>query len=289
MSPAHSDSGFVGSIPEIYERYMVPLMFDGYAADLAARVRRCRPSSVLEIAAGTGVVTRHLAQSLPADVPIVATDLNPPMLDFAAAIGTLRPVDWRPADVNRLPFADGVFDVVVCQFGVMFFPDRSAAYAEVRRVLRPGGRFLFNVWDRIEHNEFADTVDQALQAFFPDDPPRFMARIPHGYFESAVIARDLADAGFTEQAEFATLSGRSRAASAREPAIAICQGTPVRNEIEARDASRLSDATDYAAAAITDRFGPGPVDGALQAHIVVVGRSNEHAWLRRAPRRITYR
>jgi ubiquinone/menaquinone biosynthesis C-methylase UbiE len=268
----HSDSGFVGSIPQLYERYMVPLMFEVYAEDLAARVRRLKPSRVLEIAAGTGVATRQLARALPADVAIVATDLNQPMLDRAAAMSAARSITWRQADVAQLPFADGEFDMVVCQFGVMFFPDKAMAYSEVRRVLRPGGRFVFNAWDRIEENEFAEAVNRALQEFFPDDPPRFMARVAHGYYDAPAVAQDLARGGFGRVAEFTTLAALSRAESPRIPAVAICQGTPVRSEIEARDASRLAEATDYATAAIAGRFGPGPVEGKLQAHIVTVER-----------------
>lgn len=265
-------SGFAGSVPELYERYMVPLMFQVYAVDLAARVGRLKPSRVLEIAAGTGAATRQLARELSASATIVATDLNQPMLDHAAVIGTARAVAWRQADVMQLPFPDGYFDVVACQFGAMFFPDKPRAYAEIRRVLRPGGWFVFNVWDRLEDNEFADTVDRALQACFPDDPPRFMARIPHGYHDPVAIAQDVAQGGFERAAEFATLPARSRAASARIPAVAICQGTPLRNEIVARGASSLDEATDCATAAIAARFGPSAVDGRMQAHVVTVER-----------------
>jgi ubiquinone/menaquinone biosynthesis C-methylase UbiE len=136
---------------------------------------------VLEIAAGTGVVTRALASVLPDSVSIVATDLNQPMLDHASAVGTKRVVKWRQADAVQLPFEDRTFDAVVCQFGVMFFSEKSRAYSEARRVLRPGGVFIFNVWDRIEENEFADTVTAALELLFPEDPPHFLARTPHGY------------------------------------------------------------------------------------------------------------
>ncbi|MGE5731749.1 MAG: class I SAM-dependent methyltransferase [Gemmatimonas sp.] len=268
---SHADSGFVGSIPQLYERYMVPLMFESYPADLAARARRRNPARVLEVAAGTGVVTRHLAKVLPVNASIVATDLNQPMLDRAAEIGTVRPVAWRQADVTHLPFPDGAFDAVVCQFGVMFFPDRAAAYAEVKRVLVPDGLFIFNVWDRIEQNEFAETVDRALQSVFPHDAPRFMARVPHGYHDESVITGDLRRGGFERAPAFLTLSARSRADTPRIPAVAICQGTPVRSEIEARDASRLGEATDAATLAIEKRFGPGPVDGKIQAHVVTVG------------------
>jgi SAM-dependent methyltransferase len=159
----------------------------------------------------------------------------------------------------------------VCQFGVMFFPDKAKAFSEARRVLAPGGVFLFNVWDRIEENEFAGTVTTALATLFPDDPPRFMARGPHGYHDRAVIERDLAGGGFTAAPAFATLAARSRASSPRIPAIAFCQGTPLRNEIEARGASRLGEATDVAADAIARRFGTGNVEGKIQAHVIVIG------------------
>ncbi len=171
----------------------------------------------------------------------------------------------------QLPFDDETFDVVVCQFGVMFFPDKARAFAEARRVLTPGGVFLFNVWDRIEANEFADTVTTALTSLFPGNPPRFMARVPHGYFDGTKIAQDLAAAGFTASPRIDTIAARSRAESARIPAIAFCQGTPLRSEIEALDAS-LAAVTDVAEAAIARRFGRGPVDGGIQAHVIGIGR-----------------
>ena len=169
-----------------------------------------------------------------------------------------------------LPFADGAFDTVVCQFGAMFFPDKAKAFAEARRVLRPGGRFVFSVWDRIAENEFADVVTGALAAVFPGDPPRFLARTPHGYHDIRAIERDLAAAGFSAPPPIVTVSARSRARSPRIPAIAYCQGTPLRNEIEARDASRLGEATNVAAEAISRRFGNGAIDGRIQAHVVAV-------------------
>jgi SAM-dependent methyltransferase len=272
MSSYGSDKLFTGSIPELYDTYLVPLLFEPYAADLAARLALRPPGPVLEIAAGTGVVTRAMASALPEAVSIVATDLNQSMLDQAAARGTKRPVVWRQADVMELPFADGAFDAVVCQFGVMFFPDKRRAYAAVRRVLRSGGIFVFNVWDRIEENEFADTVTTALEAIFPDDPPRFLARTPHGYHDQEALKRDLAAGGFAAPPAITTLAARSRAASHDRPAIGYCQGTPLRNEIEARDASRLAEATALAAEAIANRFGRGPVDGKIQAHVITVAR-----------------
>ena len=267
---AHTDTVFTGSVPELYETHLVPLIFEPYAADLAERIKSRRVARILEIAAGTGVVTRALATALDPSASIVATDLNQAMLDEAAALGTARPVDWRQADAMALPFRDGEFDAVVCQFGAMFFPDKSKAFAETRRVLRPGGVFMFSVWDRISENEFADCVTTALESVFPDDPPRFLARTPHGYHDPRTIERDLAAAGFHEPPQIVTVAARSRAQSAAIPAIAYCQGTPLRNEIEARGAAQLADATDVATNAIARRFGTGPVDGKIQAHIVAV-------------------
>jgi len=203
-------------------------------------------------------------------VSVVATDLNQAMLDQAMAVGTARPVTWRQADAMALPFADGEFDAVVCQFGAMFFPDKPKAFAEVRRVLRPGGVFIFNVWDRISENEFADSVTTALEGVFPQDPPRFMARTPHGYHDPGLIARELAAGGFGKPPRITTVAARSRAASAREAAVAYCQGTPMRNEIEVRDASRLAEATEAAAAAIERKFGTQAVEGKIQALVVIV-------------------
>jgi SAM-dependent methyltransferase len=264
------DSGFVGSIPTLYETHLVPLIFEPYATDLQHRLSARPVTRVLEIAAGTGVVTRALAAGLDDAVSIVATDLNQAMLDQAASVGTRRPVGWRQADAMALPFDDGAFDAVVCQFGVMFFPDKSKAYAEVRRVLQPGGVFIFNVWDRIAENEFADVVTTALATVFPQDPPQFLARTPHGYYQRSRIEQDLAAGGFGKPPQFTTVAARSRASSAELPAVAYCQGTPLRNEIDARDSSRLAEATAVAAAAIAHRFGAGAVDGKIQAHVVTV-------------------
>lgn len=266
------DRQFAGAIPQLYERYLVPLIFDAYAADLAERLAPMRPAAVLELAAGTGVVTRRLSEALPGASEIIATDLNPPMLEEAKARGTRRPVTWEQADAQQLPFENGTFDAVVCQFGVMFFPDKVQAFSEARRVLRPGGVLLFNVWDALRHNEFAHAVTEALAEYFPLDPPAFLARVPHGYHDPETIASQLEQAGFTRRPEFATVAARSRAPSPRFPAVAYCQGTPLRSEIEQRAAGRLDDATDAAAVEIERRFGPGPVDAKMQALVASVMR-----------------
>ena len=267
---AEQDKVFAGSIPKFYDKYLVPLIFEPYAKDLAQRIGAMNVSRVLEIAAGTGVVTRAMAGLPGGKFSIVATDLNQAMLDEAAAIGTARPVRWQQADAMALPFPDGEFDAVVCQFGAMFFPDKARAFAEARRVLKPGGVFLFNVWDRISENEFADVVTTAVGNLFPDDPPRFLARTPHGHHDLEAIKRDLVAGGFTKTPRIATVAARSRAPSPYEPSLAYCQGTPLRNEIEARDKSRLAEATEAGAAAVARKFGSGPVDGKIQAHVIAV-------------------
>ena len=213
---AESDKVFAGSIPKFYDTLMVPLIFEAYAADLAELVAASSPGSVLETAAGSGVVTRALAPRLGADARYVVTDLNQPMLDYAATRqGPDSRIEWRQADALDLPFEDASFDVVCCQFGAMFFPDRVAGYAEARRVLRPGGRFVFSVWDRIEENAFADDVTNAVAAVFPHDPPRFLARTPHGYHDIALIRDELAPRRVHRHRDRDAREGESRGLGAR--------------------------------------------------------------------------
>src|SRR6195952_2075975 len=247
-----TDKVFAGSIAENYDRYMVPLIFEQYAADIARRAASLSPSAVLEIAAGTGVVTRALAPKLSPGASYIVTDLNQPMLDYAASQQAPDSrIKWRQADALALPFENAAFDLVCCQFGAMFFPDRSSAYREAKRVLRPGGHLLFNVWDRIEENVFADDVTNALAQIFPNDPPRFLARTPHGYHDTALIRSDLEAAGFS-RVVIETRAEQSRASSPRILAVAYCQGTLLRNEIEARDVGKPELANDYGASEIAE-------------------------------------
>ncbi len=264
-----TDKLFAGSIPETYDRLLVPLIFEAYARDLAERIARREPRRVLETAAGTGVVARALAPLLDEGAGYVVTDLNQPMLDYAKGRqGPDGRIEWRQADALSLPFEDAGFDAVCCQFGAMFFPDRVAGFREARRMLRPGGALIFSTWDRIEDNEFADSVTETASRFFPDNPPVFLARTPHGYHDVDAIARDVRDAGFGT-VEILTIAETSRAETPDHPAVAYCQGTPLRNELEARDAARLEEITAAATEAIAARFGPGPVSGRIQAHVVV--------------------
>jgi ubiquinone/menaquinone biosynthesis C-methylase UbiE len=272
MTLPPNDKLFAGSVPLLYEQHMVPMLFAPYAADLARRVAQQPVRRLLELAAGTGALTRQLAATLSPEATLVATDLNQPMLDLAAQLCTTRPITWQTADAMALPFEDASFDTVVCQFGVMFFPDKARAFAEARRVLQPGGRLLFNVWDRIEDNHVTDVVQQALAAHFPLDPPVFMSRTPHGYFDLDQIARHLRQAGFTGVPHITTVSQRSRAPGAGMAARALCQGSPLRGEILARTPDGLDAVTALAEAALRQRYGAGPVDGQMQAHVLSVAR-----------------
>ncbi len=263
---ANVDTVFAGSIPALYDKYLGPLIFKPYADDIARRLTNLNNGSVLEVAAGTGIVTQALMHTLPATVNLVATDLNQAMLDAAKGKDTASRVSWQQVDAQALPFPDASFDAVVCQFGVMFFPDKPKAYREARRVLKPGGRYLFSVWDHIEHNEVTDLVVSAVADLFPNDPPMFLARTPHGHHDKDAIMAAVRDAGFSDvSAE--TVTARSRAASAADAVIGFVQGTPMRSEIESRDAKRLAEATEAATTKVRVKFGDGPIDAKIQAHV----------------------
>jgi SAM-dependent methyltransferase len=258
-----SDALFAGSIPALYDRLLGPLLFEPYARDLAGRAAALRPKRILETAAGTGIVTSALLAQAPA-AEIVATDLNQAMLDVAAGRIRSPRVEFRAADAQSLPFEDGSFDLVVCQFGVMFFPDRIAAYREARRVLKPGGRFLFNAWDRLDRNPVTAALGATLTALFPNDPPSFFARVPFGYHDKTRIEADLRAAGFTGIAG-ETVAKASRVV-ARDAATGLCEGTPLRAEIEER--GRLDEAVAAAAVALA------PFDGSeapMSAHVFSAG------------------
>ena len=267
-SVSEGDKAFTGSIPEIYDSHLVPLIFEQYAADLAVRTASLKPDAVLEIAAGSGVVARAVAPELVAGTRHVVSDLNAPMLGRAASVQPQPgPIEWLPADALDLPLENDTFDLVLCQFGCMFFPDRIASYREARRVLKPGGSFVFNMWDRIEENDFANAVTNALAEMYPSDPPQFLRRTPHGHYDTAVYREELEAAGFDE-ITIEPLDAISSAENPAIPAVAYCQGTPLRNEIEALDPVGLVTATDVAATAIASYFGAGPVEGRIRAFVI---------------------
>lgn len=264
---ATQDAAFTGSIPQIYDSCLGPLLFEPYADDLARRAAELKPSRVLETAAGTGIVTAALAAALP-NAEIVATDLNQAMIDVAAAKAAGGRISFRAADAQSLPFGDAAFDLVACQYGVMFFPDRIGAYREARRVLKPGGAFLFNAWDSLDGNPIPRVVEQAVAALFPNDPPGFLGRTPYGYHDAGRIADDLAAAGFNS-VEIEPVTFPSRASSARQAAVGFAHGSPLRMEIEARDPARLEEAADAATRALEMELGTGPIEATMRANVVL--------------------
>jgi ubiquinone/menaquinone biosynthesis C-methylase UbiE len=262
-----TDAKFGGSIPELYDRYLVPLLFEPYAKDLARRLSDLQRGTLVEVAAGTGVVTRALRSALPSEVRIVATDLNEGMLKVAASRESAQTVSFQQADAQKLPFADGSADAIVCQFGMMFIPDKVVAHREAARVLVPGGRFVFNVWDRLANNEVSLIVARAVEALYPQDPPRFFDRTPFGYFDSAAIRAELQAAGF-QRIQIDTVEQVTQADSAERVAIGLCQGTPLRAEIEARNPEGLAAATIAATSSLQARFGAGAFENRMSALVV---------------------
>lgn len=264
---AQNDSAFTGSLPRLYDRELGAVMFAPYAEDMAQRLNGLSAGRLLETAAGTGIVTQALAASLPRSVDIVATDLNQPMLDHAATKQGIERVQFQQADALALPFPEQSFDAVVCQFGIMFFPDRVAGMREARRVLKPGGRFLFSVWGSLADNSVMAATVEGLARWRPEHPMWFLERTPCGYRDPDTIRADLRAAGFaSETIEPVTRIGR--APNARAPAIGFCQGSPMMAEIQALDPNGLDAATDAAASAIAARFGEGPFDVPLRALVV---------------------
>jgi ubiquinone/menaquinone biosynthesis C-methylase UbiE len=264
-----SDAVFAGSIPEIYERCLVPLLFAPFAADLASRAAALepRPRQILETAAGTGIVTRAIAERLP-DAVVIATDLNPDMLAVAERELTTTNAACRQADAQALPFEGSCFDLLVCQFGVMFYPDRPMAYREARRALCPGGHFLFNVWAGLDSNPASKIVHDTVAALFPEDPPQFLARTPFGYADPALIEQELADAGFTE-VTIEPLQLANGRVPPEDVADGLCRGSPLASEI-----ARHGDAAaDRSVAAVVDALQPitahdGRIDAQMKAYVV---------------------
>jgi SAM-dependent methyltransferase len=245
-----------------YDDYLVPAMFRPYAEDLAARVAVLAPRRVLELAAGTGVATSLLVERLP-DAQITATDFNQAMVDVGAVRAPTA--TWQQADANDLPFDDASFDCVVCQFGVMFFHG-PAAYSEIRRMLSPGGRFVFNSWGRLEDHDFEDEVIKSMARQFPEDPPTFLADVPHGYCDPDVITAEIEAAGLVcESIELVELTSMSP--SAADLARGFSRGTPLRAQIEAR--GDLDEARVALQAHLEARFGTGPVTGRMTAYVAV--------------------
>ena len=259
-------AAFAGTLAEFYDRFLVPLIFAPYAEVVADRVRELHPRRILETAAGTGILTEALARLLPSEVTITATDLNQAMIDLGKAKPGMERVRWQQADATKLPLPDGAFDVVVCQFGVMFFADKRASFNEGFRVLGPGGTYLFVVWDDYGNmpNSPLWISAEKIGDLLGRDPRTLLSQ---GYFDEATIRADLATARFRD-AKVDRIARPARAASARDAAEITVQGSLLRTAIEAADPSRLGEATEAVETVLSARFGEGPIEGETKALIV---------------------
>jgi ubiquinone/menaquinone biosynthesis C-methylase UbiE len=266
----NKDAQFAGSIPAIYDKYLGALFFEPYAEDLAARLHVPENGSVLEVACGTGILTRLLREHLPRSVALTATDLNEPMMRHAAGKFTgNEAVVWKQADACSLPFPDEVFDAVICQFGVMFVPDKALCAREARRVLKPGGAFLFNVWDSLAENPLGKIPHETIARYFERDPPAFY-QVPFGYYDQAEIKNVLEGAGF-RGVRIEAVSKNSGNTRVEDAATGLVQGTPVSVAIAERDPSLLPVITDAVGRALEKEFG-GPSFRAPMRAIVVEAR-----------------
>jgi ubiquinone/menaquinone biosynthesis C-methylase UbiE len=261
---------FAGSIPENYQRYLVPIIFEDYASDLAERVNAPAGAAVLELACGTGVVTRHLRSSLPDTVHLVATDLNPGMLEAAqSTLGGATGVEFQVADATDLPFEDASFDAVVCQFGVMFFPDKSRGFAEAERVLKPGGQLHISVWDSLERNSLSKLAHETMLSLSADDPIMFMA-LPFSYHDAGEIEETLKAAGFAD-ITFEVQARESRADSANDVVMGLIAGSPLAAELEERSLTDQGRAA--IESALISNYGDGEISAPMQAIIFSASKS----------------
>lgn len=249
-----SNASFTGDIPRHYDTGLGPVIFAGYAAEMARRAAAGSPSRVLETACGTGIVTRALRDALPVTTHIAATDLNADMLGIAEQ--KFQPggtVAFRTADGTALPFPDGSFDTVICQFGMMFYPDKDKGYREAHRVLAPGGRYLFSVWDAHRYNAFGRIAHEVIGSFFPSDPPSFYA-VPFGYSALDPIKASLLEAGFAG-IDISVVPRVQRGVDIAAFAQGVIFGNPVAAQIQQRGGPHPAAIRDAVAKAMRKEIG----------------------------------
>ena len=259
-------SHFVGDIPKHYDQGLGPIIFDDYAADMARRAAGLKPESVLELAAGSGIVSRKLRDSLTPATRLVVTDLNAPMLEVAKAkFSTEEGVEFLPADATELGFSDDAFDLVVCQFGVMFFPDKIASFREAVRVLRPGGRYLFSTWGTMQDNPFSEIAHSVTAEFFPDDPPGFY-KVPFSYADPETVMADMKAAGL-EQIECDTIARNKTVSDVEAFARGIVFGNPLIDEIRSRGGVDEMDVFRAVVSGLKQKWSEGPISMPLKANV----------------------
>jgi ubiquinone/menaquinone biosynthesis C-methylase UbiE len=260
------NTAFIGlSVAEKYERYLGPLLFEPFAEDLVARIKGKNYSEVLEIACGTGRVTRHLRQALPETTKLVATDLQPDMIKVAADAMPTETINWQTADAQQLIFADERFDLVVCQFGLMFMPDKMKATSEIFRVLKKGGRFIFNTWDKVENNGVVYVGNQIICSYFPENPPSFY-RVPFSMSQPDQIEILLVAAGF-KNVKVHAVEKEGISPSAKEAAIGIVEGNPIYGRIIEKDPKLVEVIRAAVEQKIAEQYGDVPLRSPLKAWV----------------------
>lgn len=258
-------TSFSGTIPEVYDRYLGPLLFEPFAIDLSERIKNKKFDSMLELASGTGRVTRHLSNLFP-DAKIYSTDINPDMLEVAKKKVEAHNVEWKQADMQEIPFDDSKFDLVICQFGIMFVPDKSKAFKDILRVLKPGGVFLFNTWNSFDKNILAQTTDELINSFFKEDPIIFY-RIPFSYFQEDEIRKQMNDAGF-KNITFTFLQKEGISPNVREAAKGLVEGNPALISINERNPELKNVIEKQLAKKLLENFGDNPIKCSMNAIVV---------------------
>jgi ubiquinone/menaquinone biosynthesis C-methylase UbiE len=262
---------FNGAIPEMYDRLLGPLLFEPFAIDLARRIETLKPQNVLEVAAGTGRVTREMLKTLPRSSRLTVTDLNDPMIDYARSqVGEDARVSWRQADAMEQPFDDGEFDAVVCQFGIMFFPDKPRGMREFHRVLAEGGNLLLSVWDSLDRNPPQAAIRIALAEAFPEDPPDFYD-VAFSMCDVNALRKLAAEAGF-RNVKIETITVEGRSPSAADAATGLVGGNPVINAIRDREPELVSTVEKRTRDRLAERFGTGEIKVPLRAHVVTASK-----------------
>ena len=252
-------------IAEKYDRYLAPFLFEPFAQDLSSRITSANYRDVLELACGTGRVTRHLRKVLPEQTKLVATDLHPDMIRIASEQLLNENINWQTADAQQLSFPDESFDLVVCQFGLMFMQDRMKALSEVHRVLRPGGKFIFNTWDKIENNGAIYLGNQIICSYFPENTPSSY-RVPFSMHQPDLLETNLVAAGF-KNIKVSGVEKEGLSPSAKDAAIGIVEGNRIYYHIMKKDPNLVEVIRNAVEQKIAEAYGDHPLKTSLKAWV----------------------